>query len=485
MSTDPSAPDSKPLSPTAPVAVGSAADLDNPAGQAGALDAPTASSSMAWAESGLFDRQAAAGPDSDAEELLAQDLPKTQQSADLEDADGLGGGTVRWQPPVGAVASHCDDLPGYLEDAATLPEGLPAALADQAVDTATDEQAISDLQQLPASGHRHAASTQIALNEHSIGQRVAAWAGLIVLLAAIAVPVWHAWRLAALVPTDEALQKAAAVVGADLQTGDAIAYFPSWAANRPWLFDKLFAQKGLDYTAAVVLGEPIDAWDCDGKTRLWVVATHSKADQLLVAGARQLRRSDVGNGTAVVLFSLAKSTTVFDFSRQLKVANHSIGTTGAPLERFAPCAWQVSADPRYGGGLHQCGSQEWKNSWWTLHEVGNTRRYGIFVHPPFENGTLRLQYSGLPAGDTIAGRFGNRLWAVRHGDEGSATTLRVVVGERQVYVKTVAPDDFGWHPFSVSLGPQDRGQPVAFEVSAAKDAWREAVLDARLLAVGK
>ncbi|MBM4345093.1 MAG: hypothetical protein FJ100_17115 [Deltaproteobacteria bacterium] len=386
--------------------------------------------------------------------------------------DGLGGDTRRWQPTVEAASDPDAQLPEFLQDLPTLPDAAPPA---QPKEPQLDAETLAT-----AVGLSESAPQTVALNARSPLQRVAALVGLALLLGAVTVPLWQTRARARAVPDDAALARAAGRVAADLRPGDAIAFQPHWGAHRPWLFAKVYADHGLDFDAALLLGTPIDLWDADGQRRLWVVSTHGKGSA--VRGARALRHDDLGQGTAVDLYELPSSTTVFDFSKMLHRADQRIGRTGTAPDAWTPCPWQDSPDHRFGGGLHQCGSQEWKNTWRTLHEVGNTRRWGIFVHPPFEHGTLRLAYSDLPRATVLAGRFGNRLWAVRHGDEGSATALKVTVGARLAYTKTLPPDDFGWHAFEVTLGPADQGQPVIFEVEAAKDAWREAVLDARLLA---
>ncbi len=388
--------------------------------------------------------------------------------------DGLGGDTRRWQPVAETQPDGAAQLPDFLQDQPTEPDS--AAVAD-AVPMAAAPSAHAPLAFAPV----YEPPQVVALNARSPLQRAAAWLGLGLLMAAVAVPLWQRQVRARVEPTDAALARAAERVAQGLQAGDAIAFVPHWGANRPWLFAKAYADKGLDFDAAFVQGAPIDLWDADGHRRLWVVSTHGRGAS--VAGAQSVRHDDMGQGAAVDLFQLASSTTVFDFSKQLRQADQRVGRTGTSPDTWTPCPWQDSADPKFGGGVHQCGSQEWKNTWRTLHEVGNSRRWGIFVHPPFEHGTLRLAYSDLPRAAVLAGRFGNRLWAVRHGDEGSSTALRITIGARQVYTKTLPPDDFGWYAFSVALGPDDQGQPVIFEIEAAKDAWREAVLDARLLAI--
>ncbi len=387
--------------------------------------------------------------------------------------DGLGGDTRRWQPLADTPTSEDAQLPEFLQDLPTLPDATAAKEPSQP----TPAEAV--LAPPPVARERFVPQV-VALNVRSPVQRAAAWLGLGLLVAAVVVPLWQQRVRARVVPTDAALAKAADRVSAGLQAGDAIAFQPHWGAHRPWLFAKAYTDKGLDFDAALVQGSPIDLWDADGHRRLWVVSTHGRAAP--VTGARALRHDDFGQGTAVDLYELASSTTVFDFSKQLHKAEQRVGRTGTPPESWTPCRWQESTDPKFGGGFHQCGSQEWKNSWRSLHEVGNTRRWGIFVHPPAENGTQRLAFSDLPRAAVLAGRFGNRLWAVRHGDEGSPIALKVTIGARLAYTKTLAPDDFGWYPFSVALGPDDHGQPILFDIEAANHSWREAVLDARLLA---
>ena len=310
------------------------------------------------------------------------------------------------------------------------------------------------------------------------------WAlvGLVLLLASVAVPVVSQWRAAAVAPTAEALQAAAVLVGKGLQAGDGLAFVPAWSAHQPQLFVAQWRQHNLDFAGALVLGEPLQLWDCDGKARMWVVSTHDQLALAQLPGAKELRREALGHGTGVALFELPKSRVVYDFRKNLKLADHAIFRAGAPADTWQHCPWKDNADPNYDGGLHDCGSQDWKNTWATLHEVGNTRREGIFVHPPFEDGVLRLTYKDLPPGLFVAGRFGNRLWAVRHGDDGAPVTLRVLAGERVIFEKKVQTNDFGWHAFEARLTSPEVGGPISFEIAGTKDAWREAVLDARLLA---
>lgn len=442
-----------------------------------------------------------------------------------------GGGVKRWQPPKETAAAALPDFlaePDQIETAKTvaaigpggpadfgkaevafnpqadLSPGAAAAVAraEAEASAAAAEDHAAAGQQQPLAGapplaalppkpkappepkrwrRRGKAREYSEFNSPGWLVTLAGWAGLLLLGAAVAWPLQQWSRNRATAPDDGSVQAAALVIGQDAQPGDAVAYVPAWGAHRPWLVEAALAKRGVDYNSAVVLGEPLDPWDFDGKQRLWVVTTHGKLGELKMPGLRAVKQRDVGQGTGVALFEVPTSTTAYDFRAKLAEAKQTVGASGTPRANWPACPWQPSRNPVYEGGFHNCNSQDWKNTWVSLHEVGNTRRWGIYVHPPFENGTLRLEYSNLPAGRQVAGRFGNRLWAVRHGDEGSAVTLKVFAGERLLLQKTVPPNDFGWHAFAADLQPADQGQPIAFEISAAKDAWREAVLDARLL----
>jgi len=391
----------------------------------------------------------------------AQTGGDTPEATSADDGGAPSTGVRRWVPP--ALASPSVEV-----------EPPPQVAAKQFVATGAVLMA-------PPPPEYATAATGSRL---SAAVRAAAWVALALIVGAVAATFAHRAWVDGRVPREAELSAAAAWIGAEVGGDDAIAFVPSWSADRQWLFARQWQAKGLEFERAHVLGEPIDPWDCDGFRRLWVVSTHGRTALAEVAGARELKRRDFGHGTAAFLYALPASSTVFDFRHALARAEVAQYTPGAPPEGWHRCSWRDMSGSSYEGGMFDCGAQDWRNVWSALHEVGGSRRRAMWIHPPFDGGAVRVTWRDLPPAHKIAGRVGNRLWAVRHGTEGSAVRLRIFAGERRLYEKVLAPDDFGWYPFEVALKPDDVGQPISFEVWAARIDWREPVVDARLVGAG-
>ncbi len=303
----------------------------------------------------------------------------------------------------------------------------------------------------------------------------AAWLGLALLLVSAVVPWLSRTHEVAVTPDHATLHTAADRVAKDLQPGDALAFTPDWGAHEAGLFDTVWRSKGLTLDNDLLFGDPFDLWTAGDHRRLWLVGTHGRFDQANV-DAVQLRKDDLGHGTVLALYQLRPSATVFDFRKQL-ASGHAKIRIGDDKAAWRDCPWR--GDPLTG--RHGCGGAEYQDVWQGLHEVGGTRRECIFVHPPGDHGTLRLEFGALPVGTALQGRLGNRLWAVRHGDTGTPVRFSVYVGGQRRWEKTLATDDFTYQSWSVPLTAADAGKDVAFEVYADQEAWREACFDARLL----
>ena len=300
--------------------------------------------------------------------------------------------------------------------------------------------------------------------------RLAALGGLALLIASTAWVVAERSRHAAIEPDDNSLGAAASYIGRDLQPSDGLVFSPGWAANQRWRFAELWRKKGMNLDETLILGDPIDLWDADGFSRLWVVTTHGDGKRLsLPAPARLLRRSDVGHGTAVALYGLGPSRTVLDLRKQLSQASVE---RQKPDGTFATCGWR--------GERFDCGADSWQDIWQGVHEVGNTRRSCIYVQPHRDGAVMRLSWTQPPGARILAGHFGLRLWAVRH-EEGSDLRMRVRVGTRLAYETALAKDDFVYHAWQVTLRPEEAGADLHFEFSADNIQWRQACFDARLL----
>lgn len=255
--------------------------------------------------------------------------------------------------------------------------------------------------------------------------------------------------------------------------GDAVGFAPGWSAHQRILFQQRWLDKGWDPKADFLTAHPLDLWQADGRQRLWVVSTHGWASKVHAAtqahGAKRLEQHQLGHGTAVELYSLPTSTTVLDVRRSLSDAT---AQTGGP-EEWKACTWQP-ASRRFA-----CGGANWQDVFEDLQEVGSTRRDCIYLHPPQDHGAVRVTVREATAA-RVVGRVGNRLWAVRHGPEGAPVRFRVLIGGQVKFERTLATDDFAWHPFEVAVPAESRGQPVTFEAYSDKEAWRELCFDARL-----
>lgn len=277
-------------------------------------------------------------------------------------------------------------------------------------------------------------------------------------------------RRGAVVPGDRALAAASAIVDAELLPGDGIAFAPAWSAGQRWRMARVFDHHAIDFDAAAIISDPITPWDVDGFDRLWVLATHDHAASVDVAAlGTALRHESLGNGVALLLIDLPASRTVFDFRQLLEAAVLERISADGKVERCA-------ARPN----KHDCSGQWWLDVFAGWNEVGGGRHRCIFLQPHPPGGVTTLTWAKVPEATALVGRFGPRLWAVRH-EEGSAVELRVLIGERARYTMTVQPHDFRWHDFRIDLDPGERGQAVRFEWRAENSTWRQTCLDARLL----
>jgi hypothetical protein len=226
----------------------------------------------------------------------------------------------------------------------------------------------------------------------------------------------------------------------------------------------------VDFESAALLADPVQPWDLDGFQRLWVLATHGHGSRLDVARlGTPLRHEELGHGVALLLIELPPSRTVFDFRDLLPSARIERVSAKGSVERC-----------KLRAGKHHCSGKPWRQVHQGWNEVGGTRHRCIYVQPHPAKGVTRLSWDNVPKAPVLAGRFGNRLWAVRR-DSGSDVELRVVVGNRVRHEIRVARGDFSWHPFRIELHPDERGLPVTFELRADDPTWRQTCLDARLL----
>ena len=277
-------------------------------------------------------------------------------------------------------------------------------------------------------------------------------------------------RRGALVPSDGALAAAAAIVNAELEQGDAIAFAPAWSASQRWRMARIFDHHAIDFDAAAIISDPVTPWEVDGFQRLWILTTHDHAAKVDVAAlGTELRHEELGDGVALLLIDLPRSATVFDFRQILEAAVLERVTADGKAERCTSLPDKLD-----------CRGEWWRDVFSGWNEVGGSRHRCIFLQPHPAGGVTRLAWAKVPDATALVGRFGNRLWAVR-AEEGSPVELRVVIGERARYTLTVQPHDFRWHPFRIDLDPAERGQSVRFEWRSEVSTWRQTCLDARLL----
>jgi hypothetical protein len=275
---------------------------------------------------------------------------------------------------------------------------------------------------------------------------------------------------AAATPTSAALAEAAAIVEAELATGDAITFLPAWSATERWRFERAFAARGLDFVSALVPGDPPDRWDYVGARRVWIV----RGPDLARAGSgaelgEVVARHNFGDGLALELIELAPAPPHFDLLAHLAEARVERVAADGAIER---CVWR--------GDRHVCAGAWWTDVFAGLAEVGSTRRRCVFAQPFPDGGTLRVRWDRVPAASRLQGRFGNRLWAVRY-DKGSDVAFRLRVGGEVRHEQILDRADFRWHRFDVPLRADEAGLPVMVELSAADAAWRQTCFDLRVV----
>ncbi len=295
---------------------------------------------------------------------------------------------------------------------------------------------------------------------------IAAIAGLILILTSAGWYYVQRVRHMATEPSDISLAAAAEVIAKEIQAADAIAFNPGWSAAQRWRFALVWQKKGFDFNAAYMPAYPIELWDADGFSRLWVVSTHGYAAQLPALG-KLLKRVEVGHGTDVQLIAIETSS-VFDFRKQLALAKFE---QEQPDHTFKLCPWR--------NDRHSCGGETWADVWQDFNEVGNSRHRCIYVQPHKDASIAKLTWPETPMADRLQGHFGNRLWAVRH-DDGIDLTMKIKVGEKFLFEKKYPRADSTWLPFDVPLVASDRGKPISFEFSTPSIIWRQACFDARL-----
>ena len=269
-------------------------------------------------------------------------------------------------------------------------------------------------------------------------------------------------------PESESLGAAAGILARDVHKGDAIAFFPTWSASERWRFAEAYAKGGVDFDASLINGSPQDVWDADGYKRLWVLTTHDRAKRLELP-IRRIRNEDLDHGTELLLYELGASRTVYDLRKH-------VGEAVVERQRqdgsFTQCTWN--------GKKHTCDNDWWHDVWDELHEVGNDRHPGLFLQPTDKKLISRITWPKVPGARVLAGRVGNRLWAVRN-DVGADVRIRALAGEREVWSIVLTRGDFEWHPFEVPLRPGDAGQPIRVEWLTDDPAWRQTAIDLRLL----
>jgi hypothetical protein len=298
---------------------------------------------------------------------------------------------------------------------------------------------------------------------------IASAAALALLLAAALIAGLARRQSDAVTPEAAQLLQAAKYVGEKAQAGDALAFVPAWSSHEPAAFAQTWQAKGLDPKADFLTAEPLDLWQADGYRRLWIVATHDRLARLKLP-LNSLDQRDFDQGTAVGLYALPTSTTLLDLRKSLATA---VVQVGGPSE-WRACTWQADRS------RFSCGGPSWQDVWADLQEVGNTRRDCIYLHPPSDKGAVRLTVPSSGAAK-VEVRVGNRLWAVRHGEEGTPVRFRVLVGGETRRELNLPTADFAWHALSTELLAADLNKPVTFEAYAAKEAWRELCFEARLV----
>ena len=282
-------------------------------------------------------------------------------------------------------------------------------------------------------------------------------------------------------PDTAALAAAAAVVAAELQPGDRIAFLPVWAAQERAHFEAAVAAHGQNLAEAWSPSSPLTAWELDGVQRLWLLrAPPELAQQIDHLGTVELRRAfgdgpdGAGAGAPTVELSRLRprpSDTALDLGRALDIAE---------VERVADGGKGPAERCRWDGARQHCAGEWWRSVGYGIHEAGHSRRRCVYATPHPDGAVLRLRWPKVPPAAALAGRIGNRLWAVRH-EEGSDVLLRLRVGATLKLEQRLPRGDFDWHSLHAALTPAERGQPVELELSATDHRWRQLCFELRLV----
>ena len=271
------------------------------------------------------------------------------------------------------------------------------------------------------------------------------------------------------IPTDAALERAAAQVRKDFRAGDAVRVVPPWNEGL-WLRLQDIGEGTERFPfPALLRGDRVDPMTLYSFKRLWLIGTFGMPPALsadIAEGGRELSRRDLGGGVSVALFALPKVAHKGRLTRDLR--RLKVTRRSKTREKNCPLT----------GKRYRCGKPGWGNPHVETRDVFHNEVSWLLAHAPPGRETLTVTWRA-PRGKTLIVRAGFSLQGVRK-EPGSPTKLRVLVDDVVKADITVPPHRYLLFRRAVALDAKRR-HAIRFEVSANDHRYRQLMLEADVI----
>ena len=281
------------------------------------------------------------------------------------------------------------------------------------------------------------------------------WIWLLVPLLALCEVGAHG-LIRARVPGDDAWRRAAALVRAELRSGDAVTVAPTWA-------DPILRRHLGDLIPLAMAGRS----DLAAYRRLWALSIRGHRPDVPGAAGPTLQR-EFGPVT-VLRYDLPTPTVRHDLVEHLFDARVEQG------KRAEPCPLRTLAPPR-GGGLGKgvippgkrfvCNAKSARGfvAPVVLEDLALAPRYCTF-HPALKRGPVRVTFANVPLADELVFHAGLYYEDERHG-KGAPVHMRVLIDGAERGSLTHRDGD-GWVRFTVPT-PAHAPATVTIEVDSSR-----------------